>query len=71
VAHDGERLQPLLALLPPGETWRQTLAAAIAAGERRWQRWLSAQPYQPVPLGQQAMRNINTPDERAVAGYAM
>ncbi|MBM5799363.1 MAG: molybdenum cofactor guanylyltransferase [Cyanobacteria bacterium K_DeepCast_35m_m2_023] len=70
VAHDGERLQPLLALLPAAESWRQTLAAAIADGERRWQRWLFAQPSQPVPLAQQAMRNINTPDELVAAGHA-
>ena len=70
VAHDGERLQPLLVLLPAGEPWRQKLAAAIGLGERRWQRWLLAQPNRIVPLPPQVVRNINTPQELADAGYA-
>lgn len=63
VAHDGERLQPLLAVLPAGDGWRQTLQRAVGRGERRWQRWLMQQQWRPVPLEPRAMRNINTPHE--------
>lgn len=70
VAHDGLRLQPLLALLPDSEAWRSGLERALAQGERRWQCWLLEYPWQSVPLEPQAVRNINTPQELALAGYA-
>jgi len=69
VAHDGERLQPLLAVLPAGDGWRQHLQRAIVRGERRWQRWLTQQRWRPVPLEPRAMRNINTPHELAAFGF--
>jgi molybdopterin-guanine dinucleotide biosynthesis protein A len=40
LAHDGRRLQPLLGLYPSGAAIRSSLAAAVAAGERRLQGWL-------------------------------
>ena len=70
VAHDGERLQPLLALLPDSEAWRCGLGRALAQGERRWQRWLLAHPWQSVLLEPQFLRNINTLQELVLAGYA-
>lgn len=63
LAHDGERLQPLLGLYPSPLSRRRQLAAAIAAGERRLQHWLMTQPCRAVPLERQALCNINRPSE--------
>ena len=61
LAHDGERLQPLLGLYP-SSTWIRThLAAAVQRSERRLQRWLAALPCRPVPLDPRAIRNVNRP----------
>lgn len=70
VAHDGERLQSLLALLPDAEGWRRDLGRAMAQGERRWQSWLLSHPWQPVPLDPRVLKNINSPAELAASGYA-
>ena len=66
VAYDGERLQPVFALL--GTELRDSLRAYLEAGERKIDRWFAR--YQMVradfadyPL---MFRNINTPEELAV-----
>ncbi|MCP9890101.1 molybdenum cofactor guanylyltransferase [Cyanobium sp. Aljojuca 7D2] len=61
LAHDGERLQPLLGLYPSSAPIRAHLAAAVERGERRLQSWLASQPYQAVPLDPLAIRNMNRP----------
>jgi molybdopterin-guanine dinucleotide biosynthesis protein A len=61
LAHDGERLQPLLGLYPSSAPIRAHLAAAVERGERRLQSWLVELPYQAVPLDPRAIRNVNRP----------
>ena len=61
LAHDGERLQPLLGLYPSSAPISTHLAAAVERGERRLQSWLASQPYQAVPLDPLAIRNVNRP----------
>lgn len=61
LAHDGERLQPLLGLYPSSTPIRTHLAAAVQRGERRLQSWLAALPCRPVPLDPRAIRNVNRP----------
>ena len=63
LAHDGRRLQPLLGLYPSGAPIRSSLAAAVAAGERRLQSWLEVQPSCSVSLDPRALRNVNRPEE--------
>lgn len=62
-AHDGQRLQPLLGIYPSSNEIRTHLSAAVAAGERRLQRWIASQPCQPVLLDPQAIRNANRPED--------
>jgi molybdopterin-guanine dinucleotide biosynthesis protein A len=62
LAHDGERLQPLLGLYPSSAPIRTHLAAAVERGERRLQSWLAAQPCKAVPLDPGAIRNVNRPE---------
>ena len=62
-AHDGQRLQPLLGIYPSSIEIRTHLSAAVAAGERRLQRWIASQPCQPVLLDPQAIRNANRPED--------
>lgn len=69
LAHDGERLQPLLGVYPSSEPLRRHLEAALAGGERRLQRWLGQQSHQSVPLAAGAVRNINHPADLALAVY--
>ncbi len=61
LAHDGERLQPLLGLYPSSAPIRAHLAAAVERGERRLQSWLVELPCQAVPLNPRAIRNVNRP----------
>ncbi|MFN7900136.1 MAG: NTP transferase domain-containing protein [Synechococcaceae cyanobacterium] len=63
LAHDGERLQPLLGIYPSDAQSRQHLAEAIAKGERRLQSWLKGQPCRDVRLEAGALRNVNRPQE--------
>jgi molybdopterin-guanine dinucleotide biosynthesis protein A len=63
LAHDGERLQPLLGLYPSSTPIRTHLAAAVQRGERRLQSWLAALPCGPVPLDPRAIRNVNRPGQ--------
>ncbi|TVS05106.1 MAG: molybdenum cofactor guanylyltransferase [Cyanobium sp. PLM2.Bin73] len=67
LAHDGQRLQPLLGIYPSTGAIRAPLAAAIHRGERGLQRWLASQSCLPVPLDPQALRNVNQPQELASA----
>jgi molybdopterin-guanine dinucleotide biosynthesis protein A len=61
LAHDGERLQPLLGLYPSSTPIRTPLAAAVERGERRLQGWLATQAIQTVALDPRAIRNVNRP----------
>lgn len=63
LADDGERLQPLLAVVPTTAALRAGLAAAVDGGERRLQRWLLTQPHRAVRLDGAALRNCNRPGE--------
>ena len=65
VAHDGERLQPLLGIYPGGSEQCNGLAEVLASGERRWQAWLATIPHQAVVLPAAPLINANTPAERA------
>ena len=62
LAHDGERLQPLLGLYPSSAPIRTHLAAAVERGERRLQSWLADQPHRAVLLDPHTIRNVNRPD---------
>lgn len=62
LAHDGQRLQPLLGLYPSSTPIRTQLAAAVGQGERRLQGWLAALPCRPVALDPRAIRNVNRPE---------
>lgn len=62
-AHDGRRLQPLLGIYPSSTQIRAHLSAAVAAGERRLQGWITSQPCQPVLLDPQAIGNANRPED--------
>jgi len=65
VAHDGKRLQALLAVIPTGEPFQTSLAEQLARGERRWMAWLASVPQRPVLLSPQAMLNANRPEDLA------
>ena len=67
LAHDGERLQPLLGLYPSSAPIRAHLAAAVERGERRLQSWLGELPCQAVPLDPRAIRNVNRPEPSQLA----
>jgi molybdopterin-guanine dinucleotide biosynthesis protein A len=62
LAHDGERLQPLLGLYPGSAPVRAHLAATVERGERRLQSWLADLPTRAVPLDPRAIRNVNRPE---------
>jgi molybdopterin-guanine dinucleotide biosynthesis protein A len=61
LAHDGQRLQPLLGLYPSSAPIRAHLAATVERGERRLQSWLIELPHQAVPLDPRTIRNVNRP----------
>ena len=69
LAHDGERLQPLLGLYPSSAPIRAHLAAAVERGERRLQSWLVELPWQAVPLNPRAIRNVNRPERTDLRGH--
>ncbi len=62
LAHDGQRLQPLLGIYPSSRSMRTHLAAAVERGERRLQGWLETRPCRSVALDPQAIRNVNHPE---------
>ncbi|MFI0403267.1 MAG: molybdenum cofactor guanylyltransferase [Cyanobium sp.] len=59
LAHDGQRLQPLLGVVPATAARRLRLEAALEAGERGMQRWLAGERWVPVPCPPGPLRNIN------------
>ena len=61
VAHDGQRLQPLLAVIPSGSPFRSCLDQQLQRGELRWMDWLTCVPPQAVRLPQEALVNANCP----------
>ena len=63
LAHDGNRCQPLLGLYPTATERRQSLGDSIARGERKLHTWLDSQPWDPVLLPADAIRNVNRPSE--------
>lgn len=63
LAHDGERLQPLLGLYPAGGRRRLRLASHLARGERRLQSWLAGETWRAVPLAPGPLRNVNRPED--------
>jgi molybdopterin-guanine dinucleotide biosynthesis protein A len=65
LAHDGQRLQPLLGVYASSALVRRHLAAAVASGERRLQSWLASQAIEAVALDPRAIRNVNQPAESA------
>ena len=65
VAQDGQRLQPLLAVIPTGEPFQTRLAEQLARGERRWMAWLASVPHRPVQLPSGALLNANRPEDLA------
>ena len=65
VAHDGQRLQPLLAVIPSGPPFRSFLDQQLQRGELRWMDWLSRVPHQTVLLPEEALVNANYPADLA------
>ncbi|MCP9850955.1 molybdenum cofactor guanylyltransferase [Cyanobium sp. Morenito 9A2] len=61
VAHDGERLQPLLGIYPADRQQRTSVQAHLALGRRSLQGWLEAVGARSVPLPAAALRNANDP----------
>ena len=61
VAHDGERLQPLLGIYPGGTKQRQSMLETLAAGQNSWMAWLKQIPYRLVSLPPEQLRNCNRP----------
>ena len=68
LAHDGDRLQPLLGIYPSVEPLRGELTAAVQHGERRLQSWLATQPVETVRLDPGAIRNVNHSPAEQPAG---
>jgi molybdopterin-guanine dinucleotide biosynthesis protein A len=64
VAHDGDRLQPVFALLDV--TLRDDLQAFLAAGERKIDRWYAKHACAEVDFSDapEAFRNVNTPEDK-------
>ena len=65
VAHDGQRLQPLLAVIPSGSPFQSVLIEQVEAGRLRWIDWLRRVPHQTVPLPPAALLNANRPVDLA------
>jgi molybdopterin-guanine dinucleotide biosynthesis protein A len=59
VAHDGQQLQPLLAVIPSGPPFRSCLDQQLQRGELRWMDWLMRVPHQSVRLPAEALLNAN------------
>jgi molybdopterin-guanine dinucleotide biosynthesis protein A len=66
VAHDGERLQPVFALL--ARDLLQDLAGYLDDGERKIDRWYARHGYESVDFSDRAesFANINAPEDRSV-----
>jgi molybdopterin-guanine dinucleotide biosynthesis protein A len=59
VAHDGERLQPLLAIIPSGAPFETCLSEQLSLGCYRWLDWLERVPYESVVLPSGCLLNVN------------
>ena len=70
VAHDGQRLQPVYALLHRGVL--ESLRQALAEGERKIDRWYPRRRWVTVDFSDttEQFSNINTPEDYASAGAA-
>jgi len=64
VAHDGERLQPVYALIDTALL--DDLKGFLQSGERKIDRWYAQHDYAPVDFSGEAtmFENINTPEDR-------
>ena len=64
VAHDGERLHPVVMLLQRGLA--ADLGRALAGGERKIRRWIERHSWIPVQLpdGAEAFINLNTEEDK-------
>nr|WP_282103397.1 molybdenum cofactor guanylyltransferase MobA [Halomonas getboli] len=64
VAHDGERLQPVVMLLR--RSLVDDLGRALAAGERRVERWIARHDWRAVDMSDcaEAFANLNTLDDK-------
>ena len=64
VAHDGERLQPVYALLPVRLS--TSLESFLAVGERKIDRWYAQHKMVPIDFSDEVntFRNINTPQDQ-------
>lgn len=64
VAHDGERLHPVVMLLQ--RRLVDDLGCALATGERKIRRWIERHPWTPVQLpgAADAFINLNTEEDR-------
>lgn len=71
VAHDGQRLQPVYALLHADTV--HSLRQALDEGERKIDRWYPRQPWVKVDFSdvKQQFDNINTPDDYSSARPAI
>lgn len=67
-AHDGTRLQPLLAVVPADAAHRRSLAAVLASGERSLQLWMAQVGCEAVLLAPAALRNANHPQDLEALG---
>ena len=61
VAHDGERLQPLLAIVPSGAPFQSCLSEQLSRGCYRWLDWVVRVPYESVALPSDCLLNANKP----------
>ena len=65
VAHDGERLQPLLGIYPSGPPFQSTLISQLKGDDWSWHAWLNCIQYQSVALPADALFNANCPEDLA------
>ncbi|NQV10185.1 MAG: molybdenum cofactor guanylyltransferase [Cyanobacteria bacterium] len=66
VAHDGQRLQPLLGLYPASDRLRQSAETFTGQGGRSLLRWLNqTKSFSAVPLNPLQLRNANLPADWA------
>ncbi len=59
VAHDGQRLQPLLGVYPSGPIQHLLLNEELGQGRSCWQRWLQRLAHRPVSLPGNQLLNAN------------
>ena len=65
VAHDGERLQPLLGIYPSGSPFQPMLRSQLNSKQWSWHAWLECIDYQSVALPADALLNANCPEDLA------